>query len=404
MQNAWAEKTKTGYRGRYRDANKRKRVALFVPGHSETSEKKALRAAQKELAKLDSGTWFDQESGKATLDQYWSEIWWPNCSLEHNTKVTYESVYRNHIQPTFGHMELRRILPTHVQAWVKMLEEKKGQSGVTVIKHFGMFQSILAGRRGSSAWRDGFIERNPCTGTRLPVPVDHEVSIYEPEETKRLMLAMDPWWRPVVLMMTDTGMRPGEVFGVQIEDFTLGFKAVIVRRTIVQTSKKWQDGETPFRVKDYPKTRKPRTIPLTPECAQMVKELIRKRGLGPGDRLFSMPVKIRHSKKVDKPSAVIDARVLRTELWPGGVPVSKGTFKCVWNRAHRIAGVRRLRVYDLRATNISWLLDGDGQGASVPAVMELAGHRRITTTQKYVKARNLDTQGIEALRRVKGTG
>lgn len=396
-QNAWTEPTANGFRGRYRDAGGKKRSAGFVQGKTKRAQIEALRLAQAELVKVEAGVWFDPSAGKTTLDQYFENVWWPNCGLEHNTQVSYRSMYQQHMKPRFGDVELRKLLPSHIQSWVKQLEQK-GLAPSTVVKVFAAFQSILGGQKGSSALRDGYIDRNPAKGTRLPVVPERDVQIYEPDEVPLLMKAMDPWWAPLPYFMSETGMRWGEVVGVQVDDFTLGYTEVVVRRTIVETSRRWQEGVTQFRIKGYPKTKRPRRIPLSPETSKMIGMLIAGRKLGPGDRLFAMPQAIRHSKK-GAPTKVLTTEPLRDEIWPGGVPVGKGTFKCVWRRAHAITGIKKLRVYDLRATNISWLLDG---GAPIPVVMELAGHTKLTTTQKYTKAIGVQTAGIEALARAKG--
>jgi len=390
---AWTEKYAKGYRGRYLDAQGKKRTA-----GSATSKKAALQMAQREELKISGGVWYDPANGAVTLGQYFEDVWWPNCTLEHQTQVSYRSTYKCHIAPRFADVELRKILPTHVQAWVKSLSDK-GLSPWTVMRIFLIFQTVLAGREGSSALRDGYIERNPCAGTRLPKRQKREVTIYEPEEVDRLMEAMDPWWRPLVLFMSETGVRVGEAQGVLVGDFTLGFRAVTIQRTIVETWKGVNDNGTRFRTKNYTKTGITRKITLTPECAAAIAVLVKERGLGPSDLLFAKPATVTRKAKKGKPGRVTARTIQRTEAWPCGVPFSRMTFRgSVWVRAHEITGIRQLRVYDLRATNISWLLSG---GADLPVVMELAGHTKMETTQKYTRARNTETRGVSALRRVK---
>lgn len=58
------------------------------------------------------------------------------------------------------------------------------------------------------------------------------MQIYTPDEVDALVGALDRWWVPLVLLDVDTGMRWGELLGLQVEDFTLGFRSVHVRRTI----------------------------------------------------------------------------------------------------------------------------------------------------------------------------
>lgn len=391
---AWAERYAKGWRGRYEVTDPTTGKTRKITAGSASTKKAAEQLAQKEELKIAGGRWVDPEHGKMTFSEYFETIWFPNSMKELHTKVSYQSTYDAHLKDAFGHMELRRILSTHVQAWIKRLEDE-GYQPSTIVKYFAHLQSILAGRKGSSAVRDGYLERNPCQGIDLPFVPRREVQIYEPVETDTLLEGMDPWWRPLLTFLVNTGLRWGEAMGLQVDDFALGMRSFEVRRTIVETSKKWTDNGTAFKQKDYPKTRKPRTIWLDHEDAQMIAVLIQQRGLGPGDRIFSAPAK----KAKHVTGEILTSEPLRTAEWPQGMPVARGHFrKVVWAKAHQRTGIKKLRPYDLRATNISWLLDGD---APIPVVMELAGHVRMETTKKYTKARRVEEQGLAALAKVK---
>lgn len=387
---AWAEKIKSGYRGRYLDAMGIKQTAGDAP-----TRKEAIRLGQAEEHKVADGSWLDPKKGQVLFRDYFEGVWFPNCKLELNTRRSYWSTYTKHLEPTFGDRPMRGILSTHVQNWVsRMVEADYAPS--TIHKVHIHLQTILGGKRGSSAIRDGYIGRNPCEGTQLPSIPDRQVQIYEPEEVDQLLVAIDPWWRLLPLFWSDTGLRWGEIAGVLVGDFTLGFRTFDVCRTIVEISPDWTDNDTAFQEKGYPKTKHARALPVQPDMQQLLAEHVALRGLGPEDRLFAAPAR----KAEHRTGRVLSSEPLRTETWPGGVPVSRGHFrKQVWRRAHEATGIRQLRPYDLRATNISWLLDG---GMDPAAVMEWAGHVQMTTTMKYTKARRVNTKGLDALAKVRG--
>lgn len=219
---AWTEKYADGYRGRYKDRYGHNRTA---GSHQKKSE--ALKMAQREELKIAGGIWVDPGHGKVTLDDYFHNLWLPNVMLEEQTKISHESSYKVHIGPTFGHLEIRKIRPSHWQGWVTRMH-KAGAQPSTVKKRFAHLQSILGGQRGISAMTDRLIEHNPCKGVRLPPVPKRRVAIYNPQQVDHLMDAVDPWWRPLTLLWSDTGMRWSELMGLRVEDWSRGTRHVTV--------------------------------------------------------------------------------------------------------------------------------------------------------------------------------
>lgn len=179
---------------------------------------------------------------------------------------------------------------------------------------------------------------------------------------------------------------------------------------------------------------------------------MQERGLGPRDRLFSMPAKLPRGRRVQvvlTPEVVAAAgdftapngrsyghgtvngyttgkcrcqlckqaaadyrysklerppRIVpiprRTAEWPDGLPIGRTFFReSVWLPAHQAAGVEPLRFHDLRASNISWLL---AMGVDLPTVMEHAGHAEFTTTRRYAKAlSDADEKVLDALSQIR---
>jgi integrase len=392
---AWTEPYKKGHRGRYEVKDEvtgkvRKITAGWAP-----TKKAAEQLAQAEELKILGGTWIDPAKSKVTFAEYFEKVWWPNCHLSSRDGI--RSDYDCHLAPRFGHMELRRITATSVQAFITDLIEAE-KAPATIVKIHIRLQSILGRRKGSSAVRDGYIARNPCEGTELPYIVPPEVKIYEPDEINDVIDEMDPWWQPLPELWKVTGMRWNELMGLQVEDFSLGMRSVMITRVVNEKGKKWTDDGTPFLRKPFPKTKKPREVWLSRQTGQMIAELIQARGLQPGDRIFSMPEK----KAEHGTGRVLSTLPERTLAWPEGYPVPRSHFrKYVWAKAHAKAEVKALKPYALRATNISWMLDG---GAELPAVMELVGHTKSETTKRYTKARRVNTQGLDALAKVEAEG
>lgn len=194
------------------------------------------------------------------------------------------------IEPEFGHLELRKILPSTVQQWIKRQQET-GIKASTIKARLKALQTILAGRKAPSAMIDRLITSNPCAAASLPTVVDREVEIFLPREVDQLCEVLDPWWMPLVAVDVDLGIRWGELMGLQVNDFNIGFTEVKVRRTIVEVSMKRTGMNDRFHVKNYPKGKRQRKLAVSPEIAQCLAEIVAIRELGPKDRLFSMPDK-----------------------------------------------------------------------------------------------------------------
>lgn len=396
---AWHEKVGDQYRGRYLDAKGEKRTAINPATGKKLfrSKRAAVQAAQDQEAKIRGGAWVDPQAGMITFRDYFNTMWRPNKVGEINTLVMYDSHFKCSLEPEFGDLPLRMILPSTVQGWVKRQQEA-GVSAISIEKRFRALQTILAGKKGVSAIRDQLITANPCAGTELPTVIPREVTIYTPDEVDALMEQLDPYWVPLIAGAVDLGVRWGELMGLRVDDFTFGFKTVTVRRTVVQVSKRYTGNGTRFALKEYPKGRRWRTLAVSPDVAEMLAYMVAELELGPGDRLFSMPDKTPPPDWQEGMPLIWTPQ--RDEVWPDGIPVSRDYFRnFIWNRAIEQAGVPKLRIHDLRASNITWLLHGT---QNVAMVMDRVGHVHFSTTKRYIgKMREADEEAVNVLASVR---
>jgi integrase len=383
---AWAEKGSKGYRGRYRDSVGETRDVRDGAGKIiyVASRKRARELALDEEAKIRAGTWWDPTAGAITFSDYFENHWRPNKVVELTTLRKYDDQYNGRnwgLKAYWGDVELRRVTRTSVQTWVARMR-KAGLPAATIDARFKAFQTILAGgtfgtrRKGTSALREGLIASNPCIGAELPVLPRPEIKVYTPDQVEALIAAMDAWYRPIPLFLSETGVRWGELLGLQVDDFMLGFKAFTVSRTIIEPGRKYTDNGTPFMVKEYPKGRKRRRVVLSPEAATVVQTLIRDRQLGPADRLFTVQDGVGHGKRGGGTGLP-----KRTEAFPEGHPIARSNFASrVWHPAIEKAGLPLRTVHQLRSSNVSWML-----AANVPltTVMSMVGHEQFATTQRY---------------------
>lgn len=384
---AWAEQFAKGWRGRYRDQQHLVHDVRDDEGKVRyfPKKKEAKQAALDEEARIWAGTWWDPQIGAITFADYFEHHWRPNKVVEVNTIRKYDDHLRSRnwgLRGYWGEVELRHITQTSVQTWVAKMV-RAGVSANTVGERFKHFQTILAGgtsgtrRKGTSALREGLIPRNPCMGVELPVVPKPEIQIYTPDQVEALIAAMDEWYRVIPLFLVETGIRWGEMLGLQVDDFVLGFRYFTVNRTIIEPGKDYTGNGTAFMVKPFPKGRKRRRVPLPPEAATAVQTLIRDRQLAPGDRIFTMQDGCGPHGNENGGTGL----PLRTEEFPEGQPIGRSNFRGkVWLPAIKKAGLPQRKVHQLRSGNISWMLAG---GVRLTTVMELVGHEQFATTQRY---------------------
>lgn len=213
---------------------------------------------------------------------------------------------------------------------------------------------------------------SPLPTSRPGTASRREIDLYSVTEVDRLMVEIGEQWRPIPLLAADTGLRWGELMGIEVQDFTHAYTVLRVRRTITEISTKDTGRRSPYAIKERTKSGRARTVMLGSEAAEMVRMLVEALDLGTRDRLFS--------------PLGPDCRPVRTDEWPNGLPIGRSYFReYVWKPAHERAGVRPRRFHDLRGCHITWMLTG---GADLMTVMTLAGHQQVSTTQLYLGAMN----------------
>lgn len=387
---AWVEKRGAKYVGFFRDATGKKHR-----GGSADKPRAALKAAQDRETDVRRGTYVDDTN--LTFGDYFEKDWLPNRIGELNSLATWRSHYQGYLKPAFGSMPLSKVTAPVVQRWVVSLQKGVGRRGKplapsTIVAIHRTLATTLGARKGVSAVRDGLIAKSPCEGTTLPV-VDRKMpATYEVNEIALLMEALPEYWRPLVALAADSGLRWGELLGLQVNDFTADFASFTVQRSLVQLTKADVEAFAPgadsrFIIKPRPKNRRSRKVALLPDAATVVQKMVRERRLFPIDRLFSMPDG--------------DGMPRRSTQWPTGVPVGRSYFRAhVWVPAHertvyKDKPLKVRKVHALRASHITWLLAG---GADVATVMQRVGHADLATTQLYVgMMADADRRALDAL-------
>lgn len=184
--------------------------------------------------------------------------------LRERTVEGYRQSYQNHIYPVLGDRLITTITPADVDDWLTDLA-RLGLSPASVHNHF-----VALSRVFTYAKRRGIVESNPCEHTELPEPVDlFEATVLSPAQIDLLADHLDhtPPYGLIVRLVGYTGLRAGEMEGLQVGDIDLVHAMLHVERSISHVH-----GE---RLVTSPKSnRSTRAVPLRHTLAdRLTKEL-----------------------------------------------------------------------------------------------------------------------------------
>lgn len=332
------------------------------------------------------------------------------------TTRRYESAFRLHIEPVFGHRQVNSIKPSEVLEWMLDLAKRRGYGtqAITYIITAGIFDLAVA---------DSMRRDNPA---RSPIitPPHHETPERDAWSAERIWSVIDAHpesaapYRAIPIVSAGCGLRQGEAFGIALEDFDFEAGKVGICRQLTKVGKQY--------VFKLPKGGKVRTAPVSPGVARAVQAHIEAYPVRP----YTLPW-----MKEDGELAEEEHTCELLFLWHGddqrthGAPIHATSYDYgVWKPALVKAGVipapekrpgrgRRLRyevarqdgTHALRHYLATTLLDA---GVSLAGVMEFLGHSKkgkpVTlgvyahvTEETYEKARKAIDKSLFKLRAVK---
>lgn len=299
----------------------------------------------------------------ATLcEQWWAEF--EPTLTRVRSRDSMKGVMDRYIVRLLGEATLRQLEdnPAIVQRWVNDLSAGRHRSPArplapkTVNNAHGQLSQILG-----YAVQRRLIRANPCDATNLIDPIFVEQMYLTPGEADRLIAAIDPHWRPLVLFILATGCRWSEALGVRAKHLD-----ILGRR--VRFMKKWiEDSTGQFHEEDIKSRRGRRTVSFTMRVAEALAPLVVEGGDDRDRHIFLSP----HARPGRPPAAA--------------GPESAGTDRIrhkdfyldVWYPAREAAGLKGLRVHDLRHTHVAWLIAG---GVQMPAISRRLGHKSAAFT------------------------
>jgi len=295
------------------------------------------------------------DAGRLSVGKYldqWLESS-AKATVRATTYVSYKGVIENHIKPRIGGLSLAKLAPAHVQAMYATMEDNKKSARLRQLTHAVLRRSL------NQAVKWNMVPRNVCNAVYPPRVARKEIRPLTAEQVKLLLKAAagdeskavpaDPLEALYVLAVT-TGLRLGELFGLQWADVDLTAGCLHVRYTLMEVNGKLSLSE--------PKTARSRRKVELPAFAVEALRGHQRSALAAGGREFAT-----------------EGHVFRNSR---GGPLRRShfhadSFKPLLKRAKLPA----IRFHDLRHTAATLMLAG---GEHPKVVQELLGHSQISVT------------------------
>ena len=330
---------------------------VFISHHGkrtsrQVGDKKAAETAASQIrAQLQLGQFEFKEKKSSAMPLFkdYAEWYLDGCSIVNHktsTRRNYRQSLDLYLLPAFGSLPLDKITRKHIKAFLQDLNTKNLKRN-TIRNHKAYLSTIL-----TEAVDDELLEANPALGTgkHIKKGVRQEINPLTWDESVRYLETANahfPRHYPMCLTLCRTGMRLGEVVGLKPGDLDFNGRFIEVQRAVYQSQV------------TTPKTDKKRRVDMSSQLAEVLKahlverkkETLKKGWREPPEFLF-----------YDTRGGILDA-----DHWR----------KWVHNKILEKAGLRHVRIHDLRHTYATLrLLKGD----TLIDVSKQLGHASVKMT------------------------
>lgn len=286
-------------------------------------------------------------------------------TIKRSTFESYESLYRNYIEPDIiSSRPINEIKSVHIQQYYERLKKKKTiQTNRNVsIKRIKAIHKLLH-LFFVYAEKEGYILRNPCNNVTIPkeelsaneiLQNKMKFDYFNQEEIKLILNEFEgSSYKDIVILALATGMRQGEILGLQWDDLDFENRLIHVIHNLSNSA-------------DFDENKK-RTYNLkitTPKSANSI------RTIPMNDTAYNM---------------LISRQRTNTMVFPS----KQNTYICnknllkVWQKKLKNANIRYRKFHDLRHTFATLML---ANGCDLVTLKDLMGHSSIKITEAYLEA------------------
>jgi integrase len=290
-------------------------------------------------------------------------------SHQHNvatrTADRYRGIIENHLIPAFGHAQIKDIKAIHIESYQnKKLENGKingkGLSPATVRIHHNLLNSIF-----QYAQRLEIIEKNPVSLIPLPKMKSRKNNFLSKDELRKILNYSEGLWiHDFIRVAVSTGMRRGEMLGLEWKNVDLDNKRISVVKALKRTSKGIELSE--------PKTQSSvRSIAITDNTVSILRKIKSEQ-----DKI-KYKIGDQYYNKFDLVFCEKDGRYC-----------NPNTVTRRFKRVVKAVGLEEVKLHDLRHTMASFLI----KIANPKVVQERLGHSSISMTMDLYSHLSEDLQ------------
>lgn len=299
--------------------------------------------------------------GKITFADF-IDTWREKYAVSHLGTATLEN-YMQHLNkrviPYIGHLKLEDIKPMHLVDLMDSLtngERKDGKEGKlspgTVHYIHRAVRNVFS---RAVEWK--LIQSNPMDGVKKPKLETRDLDVYTKEETEKIFTYLEEepeMWRLLITVALTTGLRRGEILGLEWKHIDFEARTIDVLQTLSFT-------KNGYEIKE-PKTKTSK-------------------------RRLEVPASLIGDLKEYKKKC-IEERLACADLWKGGEhffvfsswngkPLNPYSVKTWWTRFTKRRNIRYINFHALRHTSATLLLN---QGLHAKIIQARLGHANINTT------------------------
>lgn len=278
----------------------------------------------------------------------------------------YRFAIERNIAPSVGTILLSHLKPTDVQKMHRdALDAGLSPKSVTLL-HRVLSQAL----KYAESW--GMVDRNVARLAPPPKVARNEARSLDAKEALRLVEAVraTPYYALIALDLA-TGLRRGELLGLQWGDVDFERRSLRVIRSLTQTPR------GALRVQDVKTDTSRRNVVLSPNAVLLLRA---------------------HREQAEAVQAVAGGQLRLDDFvfsHPTGKPFSPNHISKVFQRIARVEGLEGATLHSLRHTHASMLLD---TGANLKDVSTRLGHSSIAITADIYAHPSMERQAEIAAR------